>query len=138
MKEGTFLRRMHPVLTPKLYFRISMIFYTALSTISAPGANCVPGANTASSATTFIQTILKTRHLFEYFYNLLLVKVKILFFNLPKTRTKSEYLFIFTLELQRKKGLERVKICVKFCCSNVNFIMIMKEFRINYFTIICP
>ena len=32
MKEGTFLRRMHPVLTPKLYFRISMIFYTALST----------------------------------------------------------------------------------------------------------
>ena len=34
MKEGTFLRRMHPVLTPKLYFRISMIFYTALSTRS--------------------------------------------------------------------------------------------------------
>ena len=32
VKEGTFLRRMHPVLTPKLYFRISMIFYTALST----------------------------------------------------------------------------------------------------------
>ena len=32
MKEGIFLRRMHPVLTPKLYFRISMIFYTALST----------------------------------------------------------------------------------------------------------
>ena len=32
MKEGTFLRRMHPVLTPKLYFRILMIFYTALST----------------------------------------------------------------------------------------------------------
>ena len=38
MKEGTFLRRMHPVLTPKLYFRISMIFYTALSTTGSQGA----------------------------------------------------------------------------------------------------
>ena len=38
-------------------------------------------------------------------YNQLLVKVTILFFkfNLPKTKTKSEYLFIFTLKLQRKK-----------------------------------
>jgi hypothetical protein len=46
---------------------------------------------------------LQNRNFFESFYNLLPVKVKILFFNLLKTRTKSESLFIFILELQRKK-----------------------------------
>ena len=43
VKEGTFLRRMHPVLTPKLYFRISMIFYTALSTKILYSTSTRPG-----------------------------------------------------------------------------------------------
>ena len=56
-----------------------------------------------ATAARFSWAILQTRNLFEPFYNLLLVKVKIIFFNFPKTISKSEYLFIFIPELQRKK-----------------------------------
>ena len=70
--------------------------------LSAPGANCVPGANTHLRQLLF-RRFCRLENCFESFYNLLPVKVKILFFNLLKTRTKSESLFIFILELQRKK-----------------------------------
>ena len=88
------------VAIPSVVQRYHLYYYSPLS---APGANCVPGANTHLRQLLFRRFCRLETFSNPFTIYCLYVKVKIIFFNLLKTRTKSESLFIFILELQRKK-----------------------------------